>query len=213
MAILSQGILGPSTGKTGPVISYTRYGQNIIRSKGNTKKNKIETPARKAQREKIKVCNEFTKAFTGTGFFNKSFPAFGHTGSGYNRATGSLMNLALVSNPITAISWPKVLVSKGEIASVDFATTQVNADGDIVFSWQDNAGTGTAKGTDKAILVAYFPGTNEVVFKFHEATRSECFAVLAMQSKKGVAETWLGFLSSDEKNAANSVYTGSVALT
>ncbi|HEU5364313.1 MAG TPA: hypothetical protein VFU62_02215 [Hanamia sp.] len=114
MAILSQSILGPSNGKTGPVITYIRYGQNIMRSVGSTKKNKIKTPARKTQREKIKVCNEFTKAFTGSGFFNKSFPAFGHTGSGYNRATGALMNLAIVSHPETAIVWPKVLISRGD---------------------------------------------------------------------------------------------------
>jgi hypothetical protein len=216
MAILSQGILGPLNGKTGPVITYTRYGQNIIRSIGGTKKNKIETPARKAQREKIKVCNEFTQAFTGTGFFNKSFPAFGHTGSGYNRATGALMNLALVTNPTTAISWPKVLVSKGEIASVDFATTHINTAGDIVFTWDDNAGTGTAKANDTAILVAYFPAFEEAylraVFQFSEATRNAGNAVLQLNGKKGVAETWLGFLSADGKNAANSVHTGRVLL-
>jgi hypothetical protein len=33
-----------------------------------------------------------------------------------------------------------------------------------------------------------------------------------VDSKKGIAETWLGFLSADEKNAANSVYTGRVTL-
>lgn len=217
MAILSQGILGPSTGKTGPVITYTRYGQNIMRSVSTTQKNKIETPARKVQREKIKVCNEFTQAFTGTGFFNKSFPAFGHTGSGYNRATSSLMNLAVVTDPITALSWPKVLVSKGEIASVDVATTHVNADGNIVFTWHDNAGTGTAKANDTAILVAYFPACSRpdlrAVFQFSEVKRNAGEAVLQMNVTKGAAETWLGFLSADGKNAANSIYAGRVLLT
>jgi len=33
-----------------------------------------------------------------------------------------------------------------------------------------------------------------------------------MDSKKGVVETWLGFLSADEKNAANSVYSGRVEI-
>ena len=82
MAILTKGILGEVIGKTGPVVRYMRFGQNITRSKGSTRKNRIETPARKIQREKIKVCNDFTRAFSGTGFFNKSFPAYGHTGSG-----------------------------------------------------------------------------------------------------------------------------------
>ena len=55
MAILTQGILGPVSGKTGPVISYIRFGQNITRSAGSTRKNRIETPAVKAQREVCKT--------------------------------------------------------------------------------------------------------------------------------------------------------------
>lgn len=208
MAILTQGILGPVTGRTGPVVSYVRFGQNITRSLSNSKKNKIETPARKIQREKIKVCNEFTKAFTGTGFFNRSFPQYGDTGSGYNRATSAIMNLAIVTQPETTIAWPKVLISKGPIAAVDFAVASMNEEGDIVFTWTDNTGTGTAKGNDKAILVAYFPERKEAVFQFSDATRHDCQAILEMNSQGGVVETWLGFLSADEKNAANSVYTG-----
>jgi len=212
MAILSQGILGPVTGRTGPVVSYIRFGQNITRSLSNTDKNKILTPARKIQREKIKVCNGFTKAFSGTGFFNRSFPDAGHTGSGYNRATSAIMNLAVLIKPEPAISWPKVLVSKGEVAPVDLAETIVDGDGNIVFNWIDNTGTGNAKGNDKAILVAYFPESEEAVFTFTDIIRSEGHAILQMNSKKGSAETWLGFLSADEKNAANSVYTGKVEL-
>ena len=208
MAILTQGILGPVTGRTGPVVSYIRFGKNITRSLSNSKKNKIETPARKMQRQKIKVCNEFTKAFTGTGFFNKSFPAYGSAGSGYNRATSATMNLAIVSHPETAIAWPKVLISKGPVASVDVASASINEAGNIVFTWTDNTGTGTAKGNDKAILVAYFPESKEAVYQFSDATRNAGWAILEMNSKKGVMETWLGFLSADEKNAANSVYTG-----
>jgi hypothetical protein len=212
MAILTQGILGKVIGKTGPVVSYMRFGQNITRSKGSTRKNRIETPARKIQREKIKVCNDFTRAFSGTGFFNKSFPAHGHTGSGYNRATSAIMNLAIISDPQTTIAWPKVLISKGQIASVEFAAATVNEEGNIVFTWTDNTGTGTAKAHDKAILVAYFPGSKEAVYQLGDATRDNGYAMLQIHSKKGIAETWLGFLSEDEKNAANSVYTGRLEL-
>jgi hypothetical protein len=42
MAILPQGILGEVVGKTGPVVSYMRFGQNITRSKGNTRKNPMQ---------------------------------------------------------------------------------------------------------------------------------------------------------------------------
>ncbi len=212
MGILSDGITGPITGKTGPVVSYMRFGQNITRSKGNTRKNRIETPARKLQREKIKVCNEFTHAFSGTGFFNRSFPAYGHTGSGYNRVTGSIMNLAIVTNPVVAIAWPKVLISKGPVAPVDHAAASVNDDGNITFTRTDNSGNGTAKKNDMAVLVAYFPVSKQAVFSFSNAERKDEMALLEMGSAIGTAQTWLGFLSADQINAANSVYTGQLMI-
>ncbi len=212
MAILSQGILGEVVGKTGPVVSYMRFGQNITRSKGSTRKNRIETPARKLQREKIKVCNDFTQAFSGTGFFNKSFPAYGHTGSGYNRVTSSVMNLAIVTNPVVAIVWPKVLISKGPVAPVDTASASLDGQGNITFTWTDNSGDGTAKKNDRAILVAYFPESQQAVFSFSDAERKDGTATLEMGSAIGTAQTWLGFLSADETNAANSVYTGELMI-
>ena len=192
MAILTQGILGPVTGRTGPVVSYIRFGKNITRSAGNSKKNKIETPKRKTQRDKIKVCNEFTKAFTGTGFFNKSFPAYSDTGSGYNRATSAIMNLAIMSNSEASLIFPKVLISKGPIPSVDYASALVNEGGDILFTWTDNTGTGTAKENDKAIMVAYFPESKEAVYQFSDATRNDGHALLEMDSKRGAVVTWIG---------------------
>ena len=212
MAILSQGILGEVVGKTGPVVSYMRFGQNITRSKGNTRKNRIETPARKMQREKIKVCNDFTQAFSGTGFFNKTFPAYGHTGSGYNRVTSSVMNLAIVTNPVVAIAWPKVLVSKGPLAPVDYASASVNDESNIASTWTDNSGDGTAKKNDRAIMVAWFPESKQAVFAFSDAERKDGTALLETGSIKGTAHTWLGFLSADETNAANSVYTGELTI-
>ena len=212
MAILTQGILGPVIGKTGPVVSYIRFGQNITRSRSSSKKNRIETPRRKAQRDKIKVCNEFTKAFSGTGFFNKGFPAVGHTGSGYNRATSAILNRAIVSNPGIMLSYPKVLISQGPVPPVEYASALVDGEGNIVFTWTDNSGTGTAKENDTAIMVAYFPETKEAVYTFSNATRKDVTAVLETGLKKGAAETWLGFLSADEKNAADSVYAGNVVL-
>lgn len=212
MAILTQGILGEVIGKTGPIVSYMRFGQNITRSKGSTRKNRIETPARKIQREKIKVCNDFTQAFSGTGFFNKSFPAYGHSGSGYNRVTSSIMNLAVVTNPIVAIQWSKVLVSKGPIAPVNYASALVNDEGNIAFTWTDNSGDGTAKRNDKAIMVGYFPENKQAVFSFSDAERKDGTALLITGTLKGTMHTWLGFLSADEINVANSVYTGKLVI-
>lgn len=69
MARIHQGILGAFTGSVRPVTAYIRNGRNILRS--STSNVKYErTALRMTQLEKIKICYRFTKAFTGTGFFN-----------------------------------------------------------------------------------------------------------------------------------------------
>ncbi|HEY5407122.1 MAG TPA: DUF6266 family protein [Ginsengibacter sp.] len=127
-------------------------------------------------------------------------------------ATTTIKNKAIVSNPELLLSYPKVLISQGPVPSVDYASALVNVEGDIQFNWTDNSDTGTAKENDTAIMVAYFPEHKQVVYAFSDATRKTGTAVLTIKPNQGVAETWLGFLSADEKNAADSVYAGSISL-
>jgi hypothetical protein len=61
-------------------------------------------------------------------------------------------------------------------------------------------------------MVAYFPESKEAVYQFSDATRNDGHALLEMESKRGAVVTWIGFLSADEKNAANSTYAGSMEL-
>jgi hypothetical protein len=213
MATIPNGILGGIQGQVGTVTGYNRYGIDVIRSAKNRGTVK-PTAKRVAQRSKIIVCNAFAKAFAGKGFFTKTFPAFGHSGSGYNRAVSALMSLALVpSEDGVTISYPLVLISKGKLPPALDAVAAVTDAGNIQFTWTDNTGTGTSKKNDKAILVAYLPATNEVVYSFGAGTRESGNAVLETANKKGaLAETWMGYLSNDEADAACSVYTGSVVL-
>ena len=213
MATIPNGIFGVFLGKAGNLSGYMRNGQNIIRTNRRKTNNKI-TPARQMQQAKIKVCNDFTKAFTGTGFFNKSFPTYGDTGTGYNRATSALMNLAITgSYPDTFISYPLVLISKGPLPGAENPSAEVNNEGNILFNWINNSGTGTAKADDKVITVAYFPAVKQVIYGLNAGIRSDSFAILQTNKMQGyTAETWIGFLSNDEKDTANSVYTGSHLL-
>ncbi|KAA9038636.1 hypothetical protein FW778_13875 [Ginsengibacter hankyongi] len=213
MATIPSGILGHFIGKAGNVSGYMRNGKNFLRSRPR-KSRKPASPARLAQQQKIKVCGEFTRAFTGTGFFNITFPAYGHTGSGYNRATSALLNLAITgAYPDTALSYAQVLVSKGQLPPAQDATATNDAEGNIYFNWTDNSGDGTAKKNDRAIMVAYSPETKQAVFAFSDAERKDEMAILGTGSIKGAVQTWLGFLSADETHAANSVYTGELVLS
>lgn len=176
------------------------------------RKDNVKSEKRLEQQQKIKVCNEFTKPFSGTGFFNKSFPANGATSTGYNRATSAIMNRAIVKDPTPALSYPLILISMGMLPGAVSASALANDDGNIIFTWADNTGTGTAKEDDKVLMAAYFPESKTVIYEISTATRKNCTALLQMKSMKGVAETWIGFISADETNAADSVYTGTISL-
>jgi hypothetical protein len=213
MARIPNGINGQFIGNVGNVNGYMRNGVNFVRSK-RRKSSAPMTPKRLAQQQKIKVCNEFTRPFCGTGFFNKTFPAYGHSGTGFNRATSAIMNLAITGTyPGTAIDYPQVLISQGPLPPAKNPTTAVSTDGAILFSWEDNSGNGTAKPGDKVALVAYFSTTKSALFSIGTAVRKDGQAILKAPNMQGeTAETWIGFLSADEKDAACSVYTGAISL-
>jgi hypothetical protein len=213
MARIPNGINGEFIGTAGNVNGYMRNGVNFVRSK-RRKSSAPMTPKRLAQQQKIKVCNDFTRPFCGSGFFNKTFPAYGHSGTGFNRATSAIMNLAIIGNyPDTALDYPQVLVSKGPLPPAKNPASVADSEGNLFFGWEDNSENGTAKADDKVVLVAYFPGDKTAIFSIGTATRKDCQAmlpILHMQSQE--AETWVGFLSNDEKDAADSVYSGKVMV-
>ena len=122
------------------------------------------------------------------------------------------MNRAIIQNPEPSLSYPLVLISMGMLPGAVYASALLNERGNIVFNWADNTGTGTAKQNDKVLMVAYFPESKQAIFEISQATRKNCTAILQMNLKKGVAETWMGFINADETNASDSVYTGSIII-
>src|SRR5678815_5801335 len=113
MATTNTGVLGAFIGTIGPVTGYMRNGKNVLRTSSSSVKNQ-RTPLQLAQWEKIRICNLFTRAFKGTGFFNTSFPAYGHSGSGVNRVTSALLSRAITGvYPNMQLNYQQVLISKG----------------------------------------------------------------------------------------------------
>jgi len=135
MARIPNGILGEFIGTAGPVSGYMRMGTNFMRSRRCRSKAPM-TPRRLAQQQKIKVCNEFTKPFSGRGFFDATFPLPNGTATGYNKATSALLKKAITgAYPDTAIAWPMVLISEGGMPSPANAAASVDSNGNVVFAW------------------------------------------------------------------------------
>jgi len=209
MATNNSGVLGAFIGTIGPVTGFMRNGKNIVRSSRSSIKNK-RTPLQLAQREKIRICNIFTTAFSGTGFFNKSFAAYGHTGTGFNRVTGALMSQAITgAYPDITLNYARALISKGNLPGAVAAKVAIKPKGVIQFSFADNSLDGIARSDDSVILVAYAPALQQAIFTLHGGFREDKRAVLNIAAFKGYTiETWIGFLSKDEGDASDSVYTG-----
>ena len=176
---------------------------------------KKQTALQLVQMEKIKACNNFTKAFAGSGFFDKSFPAGEQKGSnGLDRVTKILMNNALTGTfPDYQINFSQVLISKGDLLMPQHAAVSKMTGHRIYFSFTDNSNPGNTSATDKIILVAYSKKLNQAIFSLDAGTRKDCEAVLKAPSLRGgEVETWIGFINEEETKVSNSVYTGRVIL-
>ena len=110
------------------------------------------------------------------------------------------------------IDYKKALVSRGELPNANAAQASVTGTG-IYFTWEDNSGTGTAKGTDHAVLVVYCKNLNQSIFAANKAIRQEASATIDAVNFKGeTVQTWLSFLSQDGEEASDSIYTGELTL-
>ena len=132
------------------------------------------------------------------------------------RRTGSdsITNLVMAGTySFTTINYPNALISSGLLPGAENASATITRDGDILFKWSDNSEIKTAKTNDKVMLVTYFPATKQIVYTLHAATRVGCQALLPFNKYRGkIAETWIGFVSHDGKDAGDSAYAGRVHL-
>jgi|GEM_PF-598459 len=206
MATIPNGILGALNGRMGPVTGYRRNGVNVIRV-STRKKDKVITAGRLAQREKLKLCNDFTRAFTGTNFFKRTFPGYGHTGTGLHRATSALMNLAVTGTyPDLSLSYPSVLISKGLLPGAVNANALSDSQQNILFTWDDNSDVGTAGADDMVVVAAFDIQNNEAVFSLNAGIRQDQAASLNISGLRGkTIATWLSFINTNG-DVADSVF-------
>jgi hypothetical protein len=158
-------------------------------------------------------CDGVNKTFPGDEFFNKSFSRYNNK-TNINKVSNALINQAMVGTyPHTTISYPNILISNSRLPVAENAKAILNQEGKILFTWSDNSGIKSAKANDKVFLVTYFPGIKKMVYTLHAATRGNCRALLQINKMYGpVAQTWISFISPDERQAGDSVYCGRLNL-
>ena len=117
------------------------------------------------------------------------------------------------NNSRFGIDYSKVLISHGNLPPAEVAVTKTSP-GCITFSWNNNAGQDLTRGFDKAILVVYCEALNKCIHIIGETRRRDEEVLLEVPQFHGYeVQTWLSFISADQRNIADSTHTGALFIT
>ncbi len=201
------GMPGGISGKVGTVVGGSWNGINYLRS----------LPAPKATRKLSELQLERQVKFALGMLFIRAMgelPAVsfqkGMGRTAKNSMQGRLLSQAIGGRyPGLFIDYSQVDIARGELKKAAGARAVTDGEGSIRFTWTDNTGMGNAAATDLAILVAYNPGTNDMIWTPAGGTRSAQSGLLDAGLFSGrEVHTWLSFRTLDGKRVADSCYLG-----
>ena len=214
MARLKKGIIDQLSGTIGPVVGASWRGIPYIRTKptkSNRKRKKKSSDAQAATRIRFALAAKLLRnmrPIVELGFRDEAVEK-----TGMNAAISHVMKHAITGEfPNFTISFDHMLISRGKLPNVDEATVGAHAPEAIRFNWTNNEGIGKATGEDKVLMVAYDAEDEAVVYKIG-TTRHAGTDILDMGGFSGrTVHTWISFISADNRDVANSVYTGTVVV-
>lgn len=214
MARLKKGIIDQLSGTIGPVVGATWRGIPYIRTKpkkSNRKRKKKSSDAQAATRIRFGLAAKLLRdmrPIVELGFRDEAVEK-----TGMNAAISYTMKHAITGEfPDFKIAYDHVLISRGKLPNIDQVTVVADAPEVIRFNWTNNEGIGKASGEDKVLLVAFSAEHEAVVYKMG-TTRYAGTEILNMRAFSGrTVHTWISFLSADNRDVANSVYTGMVIV-
>ena len=211
MGTIRKGILGGFSGKVGTVVGASWRGISYIRSLPQKVRNP-RSDGQRSQRTKFSLVVSLLKPMNA--LLRVGWKLYAHRQSPFNAATSyTLANAITGTYPEYEIDVSKVLISRGSLTPAANAKATVTS-GNIVLSWNDNSGIGAAKPTDKALIAVINPIKDETITNAAGADRSAgTQTVVIPDAWSGDAvDVYLGFVSEDGREVANSSYLGSIAI-
>ena len=210
MGTLTKGILGGFSGTVGPVIGGTWKGISYMRSKPSKRSGKFSIEQLE-QQMKFSIIVHFLQTLTP--LVEIGFKNFANGMTAFNSAFSyNLRNAITGISPDFEVDFTKALLTRGDLpnATAPAATTTSNQ---VFFTWTDNSGIGKALPTDKSILVVYCKALETSIYTYTGPQRSAAAAQLDVSRfAQQTVETWIGFISEDESEVSNTVYTGELVI-
>jgi hypothetical protein len=211
MGTIKKGILGGFSGKVGTVVGASWKGIAYMRSLPQKVRNPRTEPQR-MQRSKFAITMNYLRPMTG--LLRMGWRMYAHRQSPINAAMSyTIANAITGAYPNYAIDPGKVLISRGALTPAANATANPTG-GNLVFSWNDNSGSSTAGRTDRALIAVVNPDKSEAVFDTAGASREDGTQSVPLPADWAGAsvEAYIGFISEDGREVANSVYLGSITV-
>lgn len=214
MAKFSKGILGGFSGQIGNVIGGSWNGIDYMRSKP-TSVDDPNTPAQQTQRSKFRLMMGFLKKVKP--IIQAGFKTGNRQQTAFNSATSYNLKKAVTGTaPDVEIDFAALMVSRGTLMPAQGATAVSDAAGEVTFTWEDNSGIGNAAPEDEAFFLLYNPDRELALYNIGDGiTRADStftMTVPAAYSGESV-EAYIGFLSSEGDESADSQYLGPVSIT
>ena len=211
MGTIKKGILGGFSGSVGPVIGGSWKGIEYMRSQPS-KRSGSSTAAQIEQQLKFSLMMHFLQ--TMTELFDETFRNYAIEMSAFNAAFSyNIKNAVTGTSPDFEVDYQHALVSRGDLPNAASPKASVTSN-TVFYTWADNSGAGSALPTDEAVLAVYCKDMNSAVYSIGSAARSAGAASIdaAIFTGKEV-NTWLGFISQNGKEVANSIYTGALTVS
>jgi len=213
MGTIKKGILGGFSGKVGTVVGSSWKGIAYMRSIPQKVRNP-RTLAQRSQRTKFALALSLLQPMTG--FLRIGWKLFAHRQSPINAAMSyTIANAISGEYPDYEIDPGKVLVSRGALTPVTDTFVSAAGDREVNLQWDDNSGKGTAKATDKALIAIVNLSKAAAITDAEGALRPDSTKTITVPAEwtGDEAHVYMGFISEDGKEIANSVYLGAVTIT
>lgn len=210
MAKLKKGILGPISGKLGPVTGGTWKGIPYLRESTDPAKLKDRSAAQIANQEKFKFGNEWLVPFHP--YISVGYMPLATVRTAISAAFSANYNSVISGTwPDLVFNYSKLLISKGNLPVLQNLEVALIADDRLEFTWQ-NIPHKHASYNDQLIVVAYSHELGVADGVIGSALRrDQQYTFKFTDILKGRAlEIYVGLISMNRKKAADSVYLGRI---
>ena len=213
MGKYNKGILGAFSGKVGTVIGSSWNGIDYMRSLPRPS-SKAPSDLQLIHRSKFGLVNGFLGPVSS--LVNLGYKSLATKKTGYNVAIAEMMSDAVMGvYPDFEIDYTKIFFSKGSLTGVYGVLASSVTPGEISISWADNSDSGTAKATDKAVVLIYNPAKSVFVFNLENGALRDAAAetiLLPAEFSGDTVQVWIAFMTPDKKTFSTSIHAGEIVV-